>query len=111
MGYGLDTNDAVEIGNPDSDPYTTLEEWILDTDPTNATEALRIEWSGLTQVTTAWSSTGRTYRVRSEAALPAGSWTSVVAQSMGTGTNLDLTVDTFTTNAPHGALRIEVSLP
>ncbi len=42
--YGLNPTDpAVAAGNPDHDPHTTLQEWIADTDPTNALSYFRIE--------------------------------------------------------------------
>lgn len=42
--YGLNPTDpTVAAGNPDGDPHTTLQEWIADTDPTNALSYFRIE--------------------------------------------------------------------
>jgi hypothetical protein len=42
--YGLNPTDPiVAAGNPDNDPYTTLQEWIADTDPTNGLSYFRIE--------------------------------------------------------------------
>jgi hypothetical protein len=42
--YGLNPTDpTVAAGNPDNDPHTTLQEWIADTDPTNALSYFRIE--------------------------------------------------------------------
>jgi hypothetical protein len=42
--YGLNPTDpSVAAGNPDNDPHTTLQEWIADTDPTNALSYFRIE--------------------------------------------------------------------
>ncbi len=41
--YGLNPVDAaVAAGNPDNDPQTTWEEWVADTDPTNALSHFRI---------------------------------------------------------------------
>lgn len=37
------TGAAVASGNPDNDPHTTLQEWIADTDPTNALSYFRVE--------------------------------------------------------------------
>jgi hypothetical protein len=42
--YGFNPTDpAVASGNPDNDPHTTQQEWIADTDPTNALSYFRIE--------------------------------------------------------------------
>ena len=42
--YGLDPNDPhVAAGNPDDDAFTTYQEWVADTDPTNALSFFRIE--------------------------------------------------------------------
>jgi hypothetical protein len=42
--FGLNPTDpAVASGNPDGDPHITLEEWIADTDPTNALSYFRLE--------------------------------------------------------------------
>jgi hypothetical protein len=41
--YGLNPTDPnVASGNPDGDPHTTFQEWMADTDPTNALSYLRI---------------------------------------------------------------------
>jgi len=41
--YGLNPTDPnVASGNPDNDPHTTWQEWIADTDPTNAASFFRI---------------------------------------------------------------------
>lgn len=41
--YGMNPTDpTVAAGNPDNDPHTTLQEWIADTDPTNALSYFRI---------------------------------------------------------------------
>jgi parallel beta-helix repeat protein len=37
------TDPAVALGNPDNDPHTTLQEWVADTDPTNALSYFRVE--------------------------------------------------------------------
>jgi hypothetical protein len=42
--YGLNPTDpTVASGNPDNDPHTTYQEWIADTNPTNALSYFRIE--------------------------------------------------------------------
>lgn len=42
--FGLNPTDpTVGAGNPDNDPHTTEQEWVADTDPTNALSYLRIE--------------------------------------------------------------------
>ena len=42
--FGLNpTAKDVAAGNPDNDPHTTLQEWLADTDPTNALSYFRIE--------------------------------------------------------------------
>ncbi|MBU0677587.1 MAG: hypothetical protein KJ626_05675 [Verrucomicrobia bacterium] len=46
-----------------------------------------------------------------ETTLAGDSRTSPVAAAVGSGTNLDLTVDSFTSDQSNGALRLNVSLP
>jgi len=41
-GHGLPTNDAVEVLDSDLDGLSTLEEWIMDANPTNSTAPLAI---------------------------------------------------------------------
>ena len=62
--FGLNPTDPiVAASTPDNDPHTTLEEWIADTDPTNALSYLRIETiSNLPPVTVQFlSSSNRLY--------------------------------------------------
>jgi hypothetical protein len=70
--YGLNPADpTVAAGNPDHDPHTTYQEWIADTDPTNALSYFRIESiSNLPPVAVRFaSSTNRQYSLLSASGL------------------------------------------
>lgn len=66
-GYGFSNDfEAASVGNPDGDRYPTVEEYTLDTNPTNATPAFALSFPGGTNpavMTFSPSSTGRTYTV------------------------------------------------
>jgi hypothetical protein len=59
--YGLDPNDPLVFTyDPDGDGFTTLQEWIAGTDPTNSLSALKMisSASGVPGVSVAWQSVG-----------------------------------------------------
>jgi hypothetical protein len=74
---------SVAAGNPDQDPHTTFQEWVADTDPTNALSYLRIESiSNLPPVSVQFlSSTNRRYTLwRADELVDTNSFTSVPGQ-------------------------------
>ena len=111
--HGLDASDPqVVSGNPDHDPYTTFQEWIADTDPTNGLSFFHIE--AITKASPAevsfQSSTNRAYTLWSTPQLSPVDWTPVpeVVAIPGTGGMMTL-MDA--TNAPQQFYRVEVNLP
>jgi hypothetical protein len=86
--YGLDPNDpSVATNNPDRDAHTTGQEYIADTNPTNAASDLAI--TGITNrspVTVYFlSSSNRSYSLQAHAAFPTGQWSLVAGQTNVTG--------------------------
>jgi hypothetical protein len=112
--YGLDPTDpTVAAGNPDHDPHTTYQEWIADTDPTNALSYFRIaEISNLPPLVVRFlSSSNRQYSLLSSSgSMDAGSFNPVPGQTNipGNGGLLSLT---DTNSAPAGFFRVGVKLP
>ncbi len=118
--YGLDpTNPEVVSGNPDHDPQTTFQEWMADTDPTNALSFFRLE--GISNVPPATvyfpSSTNRLYTLFSSTNLLDGNggdtapvWMSVPGQTdvPGIGTTKALSDASATTNTLY---RVGVRVP
>jgi hypothetical protein len=84
LGYGLDPTDPHVIeGNPDGDAHTTYQEWVADTDPTNALSYFRIEAiSGGPPVRVCFqSSSNRFYTLHRRPELDNGAWSDVEGQS------------------------------
>ncbi|MGQ9662875.1 MAG: FG-GAP-like repeat-containing protein, partial [Kiritimatiellia bacterium] len=82
--YSLDPNDPeVSNGNPDGDAYSTGQEYIADTDPTNAASFFSIESVSNAPVWTVWfrSSAQRPYRLLYTATLTNIQWFAVEGQS------------------------------
>jgi hypothetical protein len=81
-------------GNPDQDAYATFEEWVADTDPTNALSCFHLEAiSKSSPVTVLFqSSSNRIYTLWSTPQLATPTWSPVAgAQSVpGTGGTLSL---------------------
>jgi hypothetical protein len=92
--YGLGTNDIVEAQDPDSDGLNNLQEWMLDSNPTNATPALRLEWMINPQLKVQSTSAARWYELQRTTNLVSVNW-QVVSQLQGSGSNLvfDVTSD------------------
>jgi hypothetical protein len=110
--YGLPP-DADPDGNPDNDPFTTIEEYVADTDPTNGVSYLRV--TGVQpgpplEVAFAPSSTGRLYTLRYAASLTGGVWTNLPGQGPQPGTG-GAGVLTDTNAVPARFYRVGVSLP
>lgn len=84
-GYHLDPNAAdVARGDPDGDAFTTLQEWIALTDPTNAASLFRIEAiSGTADGCAVFftASAGRVYSLRCGTNPASGGWSDVTGQT------------------------------
>jgi len=112
-GHGLDPADPqVVSGNPDHDPFTTFQEWLADTDPTNALSFFRIEAISRSSpaMISFLSSSNRTYTLWGTTDLDPANWTVVPSQQAIPGTGGTLTFSD-PTNAPQQFYRVEVNLP
>ena len=94
--YGLSPLDPeVAGGNPDHDPFVTFDEWLADTDPTNALSHFRIEAiaPGPPATVSVLGSSNRVYTLYSRSGVADGPWNPVPGQVSipGTGGMLDLT--------------------
>ena len=111
--HGLDPTDPqIVSGNPDQDAFTTFQEWLADTDPTNALSYFHIE--GITKDSPALvsfqSSSNRTYTLWSTPQLAPSDWAPVpdVQAVSGNGGTLTLSDPA---NAPRQFYRVQVNLP
>jgi hypothetical protein len=112
--FGLNPTDpTVAAGNPDGDPHTTLQEWIADTNPTNAFSLFRIEAiePGPPVSVRFLSSTNRQYTLHSRTALADGPpWANVTGQTDLPGRGgMDSLTDT--NHAAESFYRVSVRLP
>ena len=106
--YGLDPTDPnVGNGNPDQDPQTTYQEWVADTNPTNAASYFRISSisAGTTNAVGFLSSSNRNYTLEHTRQLPP-TW-SPVGTKRGRGGADSLPH----TNGAQGFYRIRVDVP
>lgn len=110
LDHGLDTNDEVEISNPDEDVYTTIEEWILDTNPAQFTETIRVHWVGTDRVVIPQTSANRVYHLYKCDDLIEGGWTEIESIN-GTGSSLEFFVGDLMENSPACTFRVDTSLP
>jgi hypothetical protein len=85
--YGLGTDDVVESQDVDGDGLSTLQEWIVDSDPTNATPALQLEWTSGPDLKVQNTSYARWYELQRRTDLTTGNW-QVVLQQKGSGSYL-----------------------
>jgi hypothetical protein len=112
--HGLNPTDpAVAAGNPDNDPHTTYQEWIADTDPTDALSFFRIESiSNQPPVSVRVpSSASRRYTLLASPGLTeANSFVPVPGRTNIAGTGGVLTL-TDTNAAPVRFYRVEVKAP
>lgn len=113
--YGLTNDyDAAAVGNQDSDAFSTDEEWVSDTDPTNASSVFRITAVSNLPPTRVYflASSNRQYTLLAVSNLVIGaSWTNVPGAGPRAGTG---GADSMTdTNRPPAGLfyRLEVGLP
>ena len=112
--FGLNAADpTVAAGNPDHDPHTTYQEWIADTDPTNALSYFRL--LGLSQLSPSvvqfLSSSNRQYTLYRASAPPvSNAFVAVAGQANvpGTGSTQSLT---DTNGGAAGFFRVGVKLP
>lgn len=92
--YSLDTNDTVETQDLDNDGFTTLQEWTLNSNPTNSTPPLNIEALSGIRLTVSNTSSARWYELQRTDDLVSGNW-EPISETQGSGSNLliDLTKD------------------
>jgi hypothetical protein len=83
LSYGLDPNNPYVAGeNPDGDAYTTYQEWLADTNPTNAQSFFHIEAITASSPVTIYfqSSSNRLYTLRYTTNIQPTTWTNVPGQ-------------------------------
>ena len=83
--YGLDTNSTVETQDPDTDGYTTLQEWMLDSDPTNRSSGFAFINIHKRHLTVAPTSCRRWYTLEGTTNLLAGNWLPVTKTNGAAG--------------------------
>ncbi len=109
---GLPTDGSVDTADLDGDHMNNREEWLADTDPTNAISCFQIESIGASSPATVsfLSSPNRTYTLWRANRLDPPDWTAVPGQQTipGNGDMLTLSDDK---EAPQLFHRVEVSLP
>lgn len=118
-GYGLNPADPQEgLSNPDADPARTGEEYVADTNPTNAASFLQVthidpHTDGVpAQVTFGPSRTNRWYTLQHNDNLPVSGWSDSTGQPArpGNGSNTDILPDTDPPGT-HRHYRIKVQIP
>jgi len=111
--HGLDPADPqVVSGNPDHDAFTTFQEWLADTDPTNAMSYFHIEaiLKRSPVVVSFLSSLNRTYTLWRGSRLDPPDWSVVPGQQGISGTGSTLTLEDAA-DGPQKFYRVQVSLP
>jgi hypothetical protein len=110
--FGLNPTDStVAAGDPDGDAFTTFQEWIADTDPTNSLSYFRVEaiLPGPPVTVQFLGSTNRQYSLSSATTLADPVWTDVAGQVDIPGGGLDSLADT---NSAAGKFyRVRVKIP
>jgi hypothetical protein len=96
-------------GNPDDDPHTTFQEWIADTDPTNAQSHLRIQTMRAGEVSFL-SSSNRQYTLFHNTKNYYPVWNPVLGQQSIRGTG-GLQTLSGPGGEPQRIYRVEVSIP
>jgi hypothetical protein len=104
--YGLSTNDSVEMEVPDPDGYTTLQEWMLGSNPTNSTRPLLLEWNPKFFLSASNTSPLRWYELQRATNLLGGNW-QPVAKLQGSGSNLLFNVSADTNQFPNAFYRVQ----
>jgi hypothetical protein len=111
--YGLDPTDPYVVGaDPDQDAYTSYQEWVADTNPTNAHSFFQIEAIAASSTVNVYfqSSSNRLYTLRSATNLIPAVWADVPGQVDVPGSG---GMDTLTdaANGVNKFYRISVSAP
>ncbi|MEI7732819.1 MAG: hypothetical protein WCO56_24825 [Verrucomicrobiota bacterium] len=111
--FGLNNTNAAWNADPDHDGLNNYQEYIADTNPTNALSCLRIQSiakaGGMTL--SFQSSTNRKYSLSYTAQLPIGSWTNVPLQTNLTGNGGTMTLTDPSPSGQVRAYRVTVRMP
>jgi hypothetical protein len=113
LQYGLSpVSTNVASGNPDNDSHTTLQEWIADTDPTDASSLFRIE-SGTNGTLAFQSSSNRLYTLSSATNLANTNtvWNNVAGQVDVSGNGALRVLNDTNSPAPQKFYRVSVRVP
>lgn len=105
LQHGLDTQDSVEAADTDNDGLSTLQEWLLDSDPTQSTPAFKLEWSSDLKLTVPQTSPARWYELERSAGMATGTWQPVLLLR-GTGGDLGLDVSANAGQLPQAFYRV-----
>lgn len=111
--HGLDVGDPhVVSGNPDHDPFTTFQEWLADTDPTNEQSFFTLEGIGVESPTSISfeSSPSRSYSLWSTPVLVPADWRPVPGAVAIPGIGGTMTLRDAT-GEPEQYYRVDVNLP
>ena len=103
----LATLDAHPDGDPDGDGVTTAQEFQLGSNPTDASDHLRVQarnTGGAINVTFR-TAAGRKYRLESSVTLKPGSWNTVQSDILGTGSEVELS---NSSESAHGYYRVMI---
>lgn len=110
-GFGFNPTDpSVGAGNPDNDPHTTFQEWVADTNPTNAASYFRIALQPPAGVSFLSSSNRRYSLLVSTNLTLSNSFAAVVGQSNIAG-NGAMSVLSNANPAAVNHYQVEVKLP
>jgi hypothetical protein len=104
--YGLGTNDTVEAQDPDNDGLSNLQEWMLNSNPTNMTPGLQLKWMSDPHLTVQNTSPARWYELQRTTNLVSGTWQSV-SQLQGSGSNLVFNVTADRSQLPKAFYRLK----
>jgi hypothetical protein len=107
--YGLSTNDIVESQHLGGDERTVLQDWLLDTSPTNPATSLRLTWSTNFTLNVQDTSARRYYQLQRSTNINSPSWQKL-AESKGTGSNLLFGVSADRTNYRSAYYRVSPSV-
>lgn len=107
--YGLSTNDTVETQDFDNDGLTTLQECILDSNPTNSTPSFTIQILPDGCLSVSDTSASRRYELQRTDNLVSGSW-ETISEIQGSGSNLLITVTEDISLHPLGLYRLRAKI-
>jgi hypothetical protein len=110
--YGLPTDGSIDATDSDADGRTTFQEWVADTDPTNALSYFYIEAisKGSPAIISFQSSSNRIYTLWGTPQLAPLDWTPVPGEQGIPGNGGTLTLSD-PTSAPQRFYRVQVNLP